>query len=75
MNIELNDAELEILIDALNRLHEVKAEALATVLASGIAEGQSVPFTEHDFGMPQITALLLRIEAAYAANGEANDEP
>lgn len=57
--IELDDAELELLIDALADRYEDKRKALA------IAQELNQPFTERDFGMPQINALLLRVEAAY----------
>jgi len=57
--IELNDTELELLIDALADRYEDKRKALA------LSQELKQPFTERDFGMPQINALLIRIEAVY----------
>jgi hypothetical protein len=57
--MSFNDAELEIFIDALGRLREVKVEALDT------AKESRFPFTPHDFGIPQIDGLLERVETEY----------
>jgi hypothetical protein len=59
MNIEFGDSELELLIEALGRLHADKVAALASSQKAGL------PYAARDFGMPQIEALQTRIEAAY----------
>jgi hypothetical protein len=64
--VELNDAELELLIEALADRHEDKRRALVTAIEL------KQPFTERDFGMPQINALLVRIEAVYNGNDEGD---
>lgn len=58
-NMDFSDAELELFIDALGRLREVKVEALDT------AKENQFPFTAADFGIPQIDALLARVETEY----------
>lgn len=58
-NMTFNDGELEMFIDALGRLREVKVEAL------DVATENRFPFTPKDFGIPQIDALLVRVETEY----------
>lgn len=60
--MDLDDDEIEILIDCLANRYEDKRRALET------ATENKFPFTERDFGMPQINALLLRVEAVYNAD-------
>jgi hypothetical protein len=60
--MDFDDAELELLIECLADRYEDKVRALAT------ATENKFPFTERDFGMPQINALLLRVESVYNAD-------
>jgi hypothetical protein len=57
--MDLNDDELEFLIDALNRLHMDKKAALDTATKNNLG------FTPRDFAIPQIAALLERVETTY----------
>ena len=59
--MELSESDLELLIEALADRYADKERALA------LSRELKQPFTERDFGMPQINALLLRIEATYNA--------
>lgn len=59
--IDLSDAELELLIEALGAKLEDKRAAFELAQRHPATS----TFTERDFGIPQINALLLRIEAKY----------
>lgn len=58
--LHLTDSEIELLIEALADRYADKEKALAA------SRSLNQPFTERDFGMPQINALLLRIETLYS---------
>jgi hypothetical protein len=57
---ELNDSELDLLVEGLQRLREVKVEAHATVVKKSPGHER---FTRADFGVPQIDALMAKIES------------
>jgi hypothetical protein len=58
---ELDSNDLELLMEGLQRLCEVKVEAHAVVVKAPGHEG----FTLAHFGVRKIDALLAKIEAAY----------
>lgn len=59
---KFSDGELTILGDALRELLQVKAEALKIVNAD-LGSNPKPPYTEQDFGIPAIEAMLIEIEA------------
>jgi hypothetical protein len=65
--LPLQDADLELLLEALADLKQTKLKALAIIKAEG---GQFAEFTERDFGVPQIDALTTRVETYYQAGPE-----
>lgn len=56
---DLSSSELEMLVEALHRLREVKVEAHAEVVKAPGHER----FTLADFGVPKIDALLAKVDA------------
>jgi len=53
---ELNDAEVELIFEALHRLKEDKEVALVRCTMAGL------PFVSEDFGIPNIAALIEKID-------------
>ncbi|MCK6433149.1 MAG: hypothetical protein L6Q68_08965 [Aquabacterium sp.] len=62
----LNDSETQLLTEALHELKKIKAKALADVNASGL-HPPGRPFQPRDFGLPQIDALLARLDGEVVA--------
>lgn len=59
----LSHQDAQLLVEALHALRARKVEALSVVRASGLQpNGQQ--FEPKDFGIPQIDALLRRLDAA-----------
>jgi hypothetical protein len=56
------DRELMIFGDALRELLQVKTEALQIVNAD-LGSNPESPYTEQDFGIPAIEAMLAEVEA------------
>lgn len=56
MNFEITESEAELINEALHELLEVKHKAMET--ANDYHPPGQNPFTEHDFGIPQITFLI-----------------
>lgn len=56
--MEFNEEECDLLGEALLRLLSAKKEAFATV------KGANMSFSEFDFGIPKIQALIEKIEKA-----------
>lgn len=59
MNFEITESEAELINEALHGLSEVKGKAME--LANGYHPPGQNPFTEHDFGIPQIKALITKL--------------
>lgn len=59
MNFEITEAEAELINEALHELLEIKVAAMDT--ANGYHPPGQNPFTEHDFGIPQINALITNL--------------
>ena len=67
----LDSNDLAILTEALHRLRQVKVEAHAELVKVPGHEG----FTQTDFGVPKIDALLAKVDAAYEKDeAQATDE-
>lgn len=69
----LGDGDAQLVIDALYRLREDKAEALRIVRAEGLRAGGR-NFEPWDFGIPQIDRLLARFGAEPAEDSPARAE-
>ena len=60
---DLDSAEIELLAEGLHRLREIKVQAHTEIVAVPGHER----FTPQDFGIPQIDALLEKLDVAQAA--------
>lgn len=58
--IYVEDDDLDYLLEALHRLRELKGEAKRRLNATLVH--QHNPFTDADFGIPEIDALTKRLE-------------
>ena len=61
---DLSSSELELVVEAMHRLREVKVAAHAEVVKTPGYER----FTLADFGVPKIDALLAKVDAALDAD-------
>ena len=55
IHLELNDLEVELIFEALHSLKVRKEEAFACLIAAGFS------FVSKDFGIPQISALINKL--------------
>lgn len=58
INVKLSSSEEELVLDALREALKDKEEALAA------CQSEQLPLTARDFGIPQLQALVYRIESS-----------
>lgn len=61
INEILTDSEVQLVVEALYKLREVKQGALKVALRPGMCSPDH-PFTPQDFGIPQIEELIKKFQ-------------
>jgi hypothetical protein len=69
------DEDLSLLSEALHALLGVKQEALKTVNTAGLQSAPRMAFTEADFGIPAIRALIKGVADRMDESEEDEDDP